>query len=110
MAEKKGPSTDNGKLGTGSQTVSGLAATEAVVDLPVLRPLIGLDKQEIIKRAKELGTYDISIRPYDDCCTVFVPRHPEIHPNREAVAKKSRLSDAGLLEQTIAEAETLLIT
>lgn len=94
-----------------SQTVSGLAATEAVVDLPVLRPLIGLDKQEIIKRAKELGTYDISIRPYDDCCTVFVPRHPEIHPNREAVAKKEAgLVTPELLEQAIAEAETLLIT
>lgn len=94
-----------------SQTVSGLAATEAVVNLPVLRPLIGLDKQQIMDRAKEIGTYNISIRPYDDCCTVFVPRHPEIHPDPVIVAEQETgLVAPRLIEEALADAETLFIT
>ncbi|HKM39391.1 MAG TPA: tRNA uracil 4-sulfurtransferase ThiI [bacterium] len=94
-----------------SQTVAGLAATEAVVDRPVLRPLIGLDKQYIVERARELETYEISIRPYDDCCTVFVPRHPDINPDRELVAEKEAgLVPPQLLEQALTEAEILFVT
>lgn len=114
VAEKEGA----GALITGeslgqvaSQTLPSLAATEAVVDVPVLRPLIGLSKEEIIQRARELGTYSISIRPYDDCCTVFVPRHPETHPDRQVVAEKEAgLVAPGLMEEAMAEAEILMIT
>lgn len=114
VAEKEGA----GALITGeslgqvaSQTLPSLAVTESVVDVPVLRPLIGLDKQEIVKRAQDLGTYSISIRPYDDCCTVFVPRHPETRPDPEAVAVKEAGLVAGeLIEEALTEAEILFIT
>lgn len=114
VAEKEGA----GALITGeslgqvaSQTLPSLAVTEAVVDVPVLRPLIGLDKQEIVRRAQDLGTYSISIRPYDDCCTVFVPRHPETRPDPEAVAVKEAGLVAGeLIEEALTEAEILFIT
>lgn len=62
-----------------SQTLENIAAVNAVVDLPVLRPLIGSDKLEIIDTARELGTFEISSRPADDCCTLFMPRSPETH-------------------------------
>ncbi|MGN0960338.1 MAG: tRNA 4-thiouridine(8) synthase ThiI, partial [Coriobacteriales bacterium] len=62
-----------------SQTLENINATNAVVQMPVLRPLIGSDKQEIIKLAQEIGTFEISSRPADDCCTLFMPRSPETH-------------------------------
>lgn len=62
-----------------SQTLENIAAVNAVVDIPVLRPLIGSDKLEIIDVAKQLGTFEISSRPADDCCTLFMPRSPETH-------------------------------
>lgn len=62
-----------------SQTLDNIAAVNAVVDIPVLRPLIGSDKLEIIDIAKQLGTFEISSRPADDCCTLFMPRSPETH-------------------------------
>lgn len=62
-----------------SQTLENMAAVNAVVSMPVLRPLIGADKLEIIDRAKRLGTFEISSRPADDCCTLFMPRNPETH-------------------------------
>ena len=63
-----------------SQTMLSLGVTEAVTDMPVLRPLIGMDKVEIIRLARRIGTYDTSILPYEDCCTVFTPRHPCTRP------------------------------
>ena len=62
-----------------SQTLENIAAVNAVVDIPILRPLIGSDKLEIIDVAKQLGTFEISSRPADDCCTLFMPRSPETH-------------------------------
>lgn len=89
-----------------SQTLPSLAATGAVVDLPILRPLIALDKEEIIARAKSIGTFDISIRPYEDCCTVFVPRHPETHPDLGRVARvEEGLVDQALIEAALERAE-----
>ncbi|HHV57222.1 MAG TPA: tRNA 4-thiouridine(8) synthase ThiI [Firmicutes bacterium] len=91
-----------------SQTLPSLAATGAVVDLPLLRPLIALDKEEIIARAKAIGTFDISIRPYADCCTVFVPRHPETHPCLERVeAAEAGLVAESLLQEAVEKAEIL---
>lgn len=68
-----------------SQTVHSLAAMDSAAKLPVLRPLAAMDKQIIIDIAREIGTHDISIRPYEDCCTVFVAKHPENKPNKGAV-------------------------
>ena len=62
-----------------SQTLENINATNCVVSIPVLRPLIGSDKQEIIEVAQQIGTFEISSRPADDCCTLFMPRSPETH-------------------------------
>ena len=84
-----------------SQTMLALGVTEDVVTLPVLRPLIGMDKVEIIRIAREIGTYDTSILPYEDCCTVFTPRHPAIRPQVEDV----RAAEAALdVEALVAKA------
>ena len=63
-----------------SQTMEALRCTGAVVDLPVLRPCIGMDKEEIVQVARKIGTFETSILPYEDCCTVFTPRHPRLRP------------------------------
>lgn len=68
-----------------SQTLDNIAAVNEMVSLPVLRPLIGSDKQEIIKRSLQIGTYDISSKPSPDCCTLFMPRRPETHAKLDAV-------------------------
>ena len=63
-----------------SQTLAALACTDAAQDLPVLRPLIGLDKTEIVEVARRIGTFETSILPYEDCCTIFTPPHPKTKP------------------------------
>ncbi|WP_434629830.1 tRNA uracil 4-sulfurtransferase ThiI [Thermoanaerobacterium thermosaccharolyticum] len=68
-----------------SQTIESLYCTNAVTHMPVFRPLIGMDKSEIVEISQKIGTYDISIRPYEDCCTIFVPKHPIIKPDLEEV-------------------------
>ena len=62
-----------------------LAVTGDVADLPVLRPVIGMDKEEIVRIARHIGTFETSILPYEDCCTVFTPRHPNTRPHVEEV-------------------------
>jgi thiamine biosynthesis protein ThiI len=69
-----------------SQTVENIACTQSALDMPVLRPLIGMDKEDIIARAKALGTYETSILPYEDCCALFAPRHPVIYGKTEQAA------------------------
>jgi thiamine biosynthesis protein ThiI len=86
-----------------SQTLEALLTTDTVVDLPVFRPLIGLDKVEVIKLARSIGTYETSILPYDDCCTVFVAKHPKTHPT---LADASRAEDGLPIEQMLAETMT----
>lgn len=91
-----------------SQTVEALHVIEAVTRLPVLRPLIGLDKQEIVQRAQEIGTYDLSILPYEDCCTLFVPRHPRTRPTPEEVERAEvELPVEALVAQAVQGAEVL---
>lgn len=68
-----------------SQTIESLYCTNAVASMPVFRPLIGMDKTEIVKIAEKIGTFEISIRPYEDCCTIFVPKHPVIKPVLEEI-------------------------
>ena len=80
-----------------SQTMEALRCTEAPLDLPVLRPLIGFDKEQIIGIARELDTYDTSILPYEDCCTVFTPRHPRTKPSPEEVAEAESVLDVEAL-------------
>lgn len=70
-----------------SQTLAALDVTNAVVDMPILQPLIGMDKIEIMDRAYKIGTYETSILPYEDCCTVFTPKHPVVNPRRENLEK-----------------------
>ena len=63
-----------------SQTMDAMLVTGAVVDLPILRPVVGMDKEEIVQIARKIGTFETSILPYEDCCTVFTPRHPRLRP------------------------------
>ena len=86
-----------------SQTLSALDVTNAVIDMPVLQPLIGMDKIEVINRAEEIGTYETSILPYEDCCTVFTPKHPTINPKRSSIEKTEQVLD---VEKLIDEAMT----
>jgi len=82
-----------------SQTLENLARTTEVVGMPVLRPLIGTDKEEIIREARTIGTYEISIEPDQDCCTLFVPKHPDTRATVDVVEKaESRLDVARLTE------------
>lgn len=77
-----------------SQTMSAIACTESVANMPIFRPLIGLDKTEIIKLSRDIGTYETSILPYEDCCTVFTPRHPKTKPTiKMLLAAESNLKD-----------------
>ena len=89
-----------------SQTMMALGVTEDVTDLPVLRPLIGMDKVEIIRIAREIGTYETSILPYEDCCTVFTPRHPAIRPRLEDVREAEAALDVDALVARALEGET----
>ena len=82
-----------------SQTMEALAATDAVVDMPVFRPVIGMDKQEIMEIAMKIGTYETSILPYEDCCTVFTPRHPVTRPKLERIEASEKVLDIGALVQ-----------
>ena len=75
-----------------SQTMEAMQCTGAVAELPVLRPLVGMDKEEVIRTARRIGTFDTSILPYEDCCTVFTPRHPCTHPKLAKVEE----AEAGL--------------
>ena len=80
-----------------SQTMAALCVTDAVADRPVFRPLIGMDKNDIIEIARRIGTYDTSILPYEDCCTVFTPRHPKTRPEPEKVIDQEKLVDVDAL-------------
>jgi len=74
-----------------SQTMESLNATNSVVSMPVFRPLIGMDKEEIVKISKEIGTYETSILPFEDCCTIFVPKHPKTKPTIEELIEAEKL-------------------
>ena len=85
-----------------SQTLNALACTDAVVEMPVFRPLIGLDKDEIIKVSRKIDTFDISIEPYEDCCTVFTPKHPKTKPQISIIENAEKALDIeGLINRAI---------
>ncbi len=89
--------------------MQGLNAINAAATMPVLRPLAGFDKQEIVDIAKKIGTFDISIRPYEDCCTVFVAKHPETKPKTSVIEKiESKLTELDkYLEEAIENTEVI---
>ena len=95
-----------------SQTIEGMTSSNAVVrTMPVLRPLVGFDKTEIVERAREIGTFETSILPYEDCCTVFLPKHPLIRPDlRKVEQAESRLDIDALLEEAYASTELVTIS
>jgi thiamine biosynthesis protein ThiI len=94
-----------------SQTLSNMRAIEEVTTLPILRPLAGDNKEEIIIDARKIGTYETSIEPYEDCCTVFVPKHPETRADLEKVREiEAALELDELLKQTMAEIEVKQFT
>ena len=93
-----------------SQTAEALVVTDASVTKPVMRPLIAMDKVDIMEKAKEIGTYEKSIEPYEDCCTVFLPKHPTTKPRLERIlASESKLDAEGLIEAAVNSAEVINI-
>ncbi len=88
-----------------SQTMQALGVTDPATTLPVFRPCIGLDKEEIIRVARKIGTFETSIQPYEDCCTVFTPKHPKTRPELDKVLEQqNRLDFEALVEEAIAGA------
>ena len=91
-----------------SQTIEGITSSNAVVTLPVLRPLIGFDKEEIILRAKKIGTFETSVLPYEDCCTVFLPEFPAIKPKLSFIEEEEqKLNVEALIEEALESMERI---
>jgi thiamine biosynthesis protein ThiI len=91
-----------------SQTMKSMIVIENAIDMPILKPVIGMDKTEIMERAREIGTFDTSILPYDDCCSVFAPSNPLINPKLENIIKsESRLNVDELIETCMSTLEIL---
>ncbi len=117
IAERIAEKTDCMMLITGenlgqvaSQTAESLVVTDASVTKPVMRPLIAMDKVDIMEKAKEIGTYEKSIEPYEDCCTVFLPKHPTTKPKLERILEsESKLDCEALIEAAIAAKEVINI-
>ena len=117
IAERIARNTESGALITGesigqvaSQTMEALGTTDAVVSMPVFRPLIGFDKSEIIEIARKIDTYELSSLPYDDCCTIFTPKHPATRPKREKVEQAEAVLDVeGLIATALAGVEIVRV-
>ena len=93
-----------------SQTLKAIACTDAVCRMPVFRPLIGMDKTEIISVSRKIDTFDISIQPYEDCCTVFTPKHPKTRPCLDEVEKAQNCFDfTEMIRKAVDETELKLI-
>lgn len=93
-----------------SQTMEALTCTDAVVNMPVFRPLIGLDKTEIMAIAEKIDTYETSILPYEDCCTVFTPRHPVTKPKLDTMPDAERKLDVdALVDEAVSNTEMIII-
>ena len=94
-----------------SQTMESLAVTDNAVSMPVFRPCIGMDKEEIVQISKKIDAYETSILPYEDCCTIFVPKHPKTKPELEEIleAEKALTNLEEMIERAIAEDEVIVI-
>ena len=117
IAERIARETESEALITGesigqvaSQTMTALGTTDAVVQMPVFRPLIGFDKSEIIGIARKIGTLEISEQPFEDCCTVFTPRHPATHPKMEKILEgESKLEEEALIQRALEGTEVIRV-
>ena len=93
-----------------SQTMQALAVSEDVTTMPVLRPLIGMDKEEIVRIARHIGTFDTSILPFEDCCILFTPRHPKTKSHVEEVREiESVLDTEGLVSRAMVQREVVKV-
>ncbi len=93
-----------------SQTMEAMAVTAQFVDIPVFMPLVGMDKEEIVTIARKIGTLDTSILPYEDCCTVFTPKHPKTKPTRgQLYHAEKNLDREALIQQALAEVEKVTV-
>ena len=87
-----------------------MTVTGAVVDIPIFMPLVGMDKEEIVTIARKIGTLDTSILPYEDCCTVFTPKHPKTKPTLEQLLHAERKLDReALIQKALADVEKLVV-
>ena len=94
-----------------SQTMDALIVSDDACHLPVLRPVIGMDKEEIVRISRKIGTFDTSILPYEDCCTVFTPRHPKTHPHLDEVRQyESVLDIEGLVQRALEGTERVPVS
>ena len=91
-----------------SQTAEGLVVTDAAVNIPVLRPLIAFDKVDIIKKAQEIGTFETSIEPFEDCCTVFLPKHPSTRPKLDDILASEAKLDVAELTRVVMESKKVI--
>lgn len=93
-----------------SQTMEAMAVSQAVSDLPVLQPLVGMDKEDIVRIARKIGTFSTSILPYEDCCTVFTPRHPETKPTvTEVASAEAALEIEALVTEAVSGIERIRV-
>lgn len=93
-----------------SQTMKAINVTNVLADIPVYRPLIGMDKDEIIQISRKIGTFETSVLPYEDCCTVFTPRHPRTRPELEkVVAEENKLDFNALVNEAFENRESLVV-
>ncbi|RYG74929.1 tRNA 4-thiouridine(8) synthase ThiI [Lentibacillus lipolyticus] len=94
-----------------SQTMESMNTINEVTNYPILRPLVAMDKDDIVKISRKIDTYDISIRPYEDCCTIFVPKSPKTRPSREKVNEFEAQTDfSGLIEEAVSGIEVVTLT
>ena len=93
-----------------SQTMEAMTVTGAVVDIPVFMPLIGMDKEEIVTISRKIGTFDTSVLPYEDCCTVFTPKHPKTKPTiAQLVEAEKKLDREALIQQALDTVEKITV-
>ncbi len=93
-----------------SQTMEAMLCTEAVTQLPVFRPVVGMDKEEIVRISRKIGAFETSILPYEDCCTVFTPKHPKLKPTlEECVRAEEKLDVEGLVKAAVDGVERVFI-
>ena len=93
-----------------SQTMEAMAVTGAVVDVPIFMPLIGFDKEEIVTIARKIGTMETSILPYEDCCTVFTPKHPKTKPTlSQLINAEKNLDREALITRALNDIEKIKV-
>ena len=116
IAERLCKKNDLGAIVTGeslgqvaSQTMQSMTVTNSVVSLPVFRPVLAFDKEQIMDIAREIKTYDTSILPYEDCCTVFLPKNPVIRPTIERAERNEQNLDLELLIETALQNEETIV-